>query len=454
MRAEWNARARQDARFYAAFARRNQTDEEFIASAADTLPTLEKEFRRLPGTQRALEIGCGPGRLMVPMSRHFAEIHGVDISEEMVALASDRLKNIPHAHVRVGSGSDLADFPDDFCDFVYSYTVFQHIPSRDVVLNYLRESRRVLRSGGILCCQLRGTPPLDTEMQRETETWTGCYFYAGEMFAFAEDHDFQLVAISGIDTQYMWTTWRKPGPPLNEEFSRLVLKDVTISSGSEHRVPNRGQDACVSLWIEGLPSHCHLGNLEVWFGEMRTQGCYLSPITETGGCQLNARVPPSIAPGTVLVGIKVLHSFRFSAPPEESDIVEGCTGETACATLGLRRGSVVEQAVPPARCPIEVYDLELTPSVVTITDAIEIGSKFRIETGGLKVTLEGIAEPHEVSFHLRGRIAEIVQVECKDPILSKYEYSFYLPHRTPKGPLDISIRVSGRDLPPARVEVV
>ena len=39
---------------------------------------------------RALEIGCGPGRLMKPLSRNFGEIHGVDVSDEMVRLARER----------------------------------------------------------------------------------------------------------------------------------------------------------------------------------------------------------------------------------------------------------------------------------------------------------------------------------------------------------------------------
>src|SRR5271170_6266165 len=68
MRSDWNRRAKEDAYFYAAFARRRQTDQEFFASAADTIPTLEKELSRLPESpvseRRALEIGCGPGRLM------------------------------------------------------------------------------------------------------------------------------------------------------------------------------------------------------------------------------------------------------------------------------------------------------------------------------------------------------------------------------------------------------
>ena len=177
MRADWNRRARKDAHFYVAFGRRSQDEQEFLAGAAEVMSALQPEFSRLPPSssdaRSALEIGCGRGRLMRPMSRQFGEIHGVDISDVMVRLACDQLKDIPHAHVHVTPDSSLGMFADNSFDFVYSYIVFQHIPNRDVVLNYLSEARRVLKTGGILRCQLRGTPPLDSEMERESTTWTG-----------------------------------------------------------------------------------------------------------------------------------------------------------------------------------------------------------------------------------------------------------------------------------------
>jgi ubiquinone/menaquinone biosynthesis C-methylase UbiE len=37
----------------------------------------------------------------------------------------------------------MAAFADESFDFVYSYAVFQHIPSRDVVMSILREAKRV-----------------------------------------------------------------------------------------------------------------------------------------------------------------------------------------------------------------------------------------------------------------------------------------------------------------------
>ena len=77
MRADWNERAREDAHYYVAFGRRDQDDSEFLSTAADVVRDLEGELKRMPAetprsSRRALEIGCGPGRLMRPMSRHFA----------------------------------------------------------------------------------------------------------------------------------------------------------------------------------------------------------------------------------------------------------------------------------------------------------------------------------------------------------------------------------------------
>ena len=87
----------------------SRSDADFFATATEVINVLESELRRVPPPQRsmwkALEIGCGPGRLMRPMSRHFAEIHGVDVSDEMIALARERLRDTPNAHPHVTDGA-------------------------------------------------------------------------------------------------------------------------------------------------------------------------------------------------------------------------------------------------------------------------------------------------------------------------------------------------------------
>src|SRR5580658_2587573 len=205
MRADWNERAREDAHYYAAFGRRDQDGSEFFAAAADLIRNLEDELKRFPqaippSSRRALEIGCGPGRLMRPMSRHFGEIHGVDVSDEMIAQARRNLQDIPNAHPHHTSGSDLSLFPADHFDFVYSYAVFQHIPSADVVFSYLRETVRVLKPGGIARLQINGLP----KSAKAYTTWEGVRIAGDEVRAFAHDQGVRLLSLTGVDTQYMW----------------------------------------------------------------------------------------------------------------------------------------------------------------------------------------------------------------------------------------------------------
>ena len=121
-----------------------------------------------------------------------------------------------NAHPHHSSGCDLALFPDEQFDFVYSYAVFQHIPSREVVFSYLREARRVLKPGGILRCQINGLPP----HAKQYDTWSGVRITPDEIRAFARDHDFQLLALEQIWTQYMWITCRKMPDGLEPAGSR------------------------------------------------------------------------------------------------------------------------------------------------------------------------------------------------------------------------------------------
>jgi SAM-dependent methyltransferase len=424
MREDWNRRAIQDANYYVAFAREKQPEEEFLSTAAEVVSRLESEFHRLPSapkeSRRALEIGCGPGRLLIPMSRHFGEIHGVDISDEMVAMARPKLARIPHAQAHVNSGSDLAIFGDSYFDFVYSWIVFQHIPDKDVVLNYLREAQRVLKPGGILACQVRGVSAIDTELKPGMETWTGCWFSESEIAAFASTQRFPLVALSGLGTQYTVTVFRKPvGLPPSAPPDRVLLKDVTAASSGDRRTPTRGRAAAVSLWIEGFPQDGDLAQFPVLFGDRVQTGCYLSLVSESGGCQLNATLPGGIAPGIVPVRLSY-------------------------------RGTPVSSA-----CQIEVFPAPpRNPKVLLVTDRVNILARNHIENDGIKITIEDLEDPAEVSFTVGGRKAGFVLVDCEDPITSTYIFGFPLPHKTKKGVNRLSVRIGDLELAPVQIDVV
>jgi len=103
---------------------------------------------------KALDFGCGVGRLTQALAAHFSEVHGVDISSSMVdranAFADGCAGNLRFFHLRAG---DLHAFPDFSYDFVYSHICLQHIPTT-YQHRYIRGFFRVLGQGGVAFFQV------------------------------------------------------------------------------------------------------------------------------------------------------------------------------------------------------------------------------------------------------------------------------------------------------------
>lgn len=94
-----------------------------------------------------LDLGCGIGRVMLPLSAHVKEIHGVDISPDMIRFAREYLNGIGNVHLYPVNGVDLKGFPAGKFDFVYSFITLQHIMSKRALVNNLFEIKRVLKYG-------------------------------------------------------------------------------------------------------------------------------------------------------------------------------------------------------------------------------------------------------------------------------------------------------------------
>ena len=107
----------------------------------------------VPPDASVLEIGCGTGRVMQHLAGACERLHGIDISEEMVAKGRGRLGHLPNVTLHVGNGYDLAAFETGSMDLVYSLFAFQHMP-KTIAYNYLAESARVLRPDGLLRFQV------------------------------------------------------------------------------------------------------------------------------------------------------------------------------------------------------------------------------------------------------------------------------------------------------------
>ena len=213
MREDWDARARENAFYYIASSRDDWTDEEFFASGEESVRVLAGEDLdaicrgKSPAKMRMLEIGCGAGRMTRAFSKIFGEVHGVDVSGEMVAKARRLLADRLNAFIHRNSGSDLRVLGDLKFDFVFSFIVFQHIPSKEVVENYIREAARRLKPGGVFKFQIQGAA---TAEGQEADTWVGVSFSPAEAQAIVERCGLGIDKTDGEGTQYFWLWCTKP----------------------------------------------------------------------------------------------------------------------------------------------------------------------------------------------------------------------------------------------------
>jgi SAM-dependent methyltransferase len=208
MQQDWDARARENARYYVATGKEDWTDEEFFASGERSVAEeIQTDMTNVcqgkdPAQMRVLEIGCGAGRVTRALSKLFGEVHGVDVSGEMIARAKQALADRPNAHVYQNNGTDLSVVSANLeFDFAFSSIVFQHIPSREVIENYVREVNRLLRPGALFKFQVQGDPSLTTDPE---DTWLGVPFSEQQAIEMAYRCGFEPRYRHGAGEQYFW----------------------------------------------------------------------------------------------------------------------------------------------------------------------------------------------------------------------------------------------------------
>ena len=103
------------------------------------------EFRLHAG-HTVLEVGCGTGCDLLQFAQHGASAFGIDITEEHLRLARERVagKAGLRYEVRHGDGREIP-FPDGAFDYVYSHGVIHH---SDEPKKIATEILRVLKPGG------------------------------------------------------------------------------------------------------------------------------------------------------------------------------------------------------------------------------------------------------------------------------------------------------------------
>jgi ubiquinone/menaquinone biosynthesis C-methylase UbiE len=95
---------------------------------------------------KVLDLGCGTGRLTIPLAERGYEVHGTDINSDVIDLARDRAqKGHVFAHFAVSRAEQLP-FNDGVFDVCIVDSVLEHVADWKRTLD---EVARVLKKGGI-----------------------------------------------------------------------------------------------------------------------------------------------------------------------------------------------------------------------------------------------------------------------------------------------------------------
>lgn len=132
------------------------TEKEFIESGVKDYQKYIVNDSFIKAFDTILEIGCGIGRLLDCMLRDalFNNIIGIDISGEMIQQARRRLADSPNLKLIETDGYNIP-LEDNSIDFVFSFLVFQHFKTKEMIESNFREVFRVLNKKGLFKVRVR-----------------------------------------------------------------------------------------------------------------------------------------------------------------------------------------------------------------------------------------------------------------------------------------------------------
>jgi SAM-dependent methyltransferase len=207
MRRDWDWRARENHRYYIVNSRIDWSDDDFFASGDGTvshyvLTDMGNVCQgKHPTDMRVLDFGCGAGRVTRALAKVFGEVHGVDISGEMLSFARNALGGVSNVQFHQSNGSDLDVLGDTLFDFAFAFSVFHHIPGKAAIAGCISEVGKHLRRGHLFKFEVQGDlrlqPPKD-------DTWLGTPLSETDVLEIAAEAGFEARYRIGAGNESYW----------------------------------------------------------------------------------------------------------------------------------------------------------------------------------------------------------------------------------------------------------
>lgn len=143
-----------------------------LERATREIITQLEQWKVIGRDKSVLDIGCGIGRIAAELGPRCRDVHGIDVSREMINIALRRCEPLANVHLLKTSGHDLREFVDHSFDTAIAVDTFPYLNQSGAALveSYFAEVARVLKPGGdfvILNYSYRGDDQADrADVQR------------------------------------------------------------------------------------------------------------------------------------------------------------------------------------------------------------------------------------------------------------------------------------------------
>jgi ubiquinone/menaquinone biosynthesis C-methylase UbiE len=114
----------------------------------DDLIIYLKNLNKQISHKKALDFGCGVGRLTKPLTNYFDKVYGIDISPTMIEMANEFFQG-DECEFILNEKDNLELFENNSIDFIYSNITLLHMEIK-YSKKYITEFLRILKPGGII----------------------------------------------------------------------------------------------------------------------------------------------------------------------------------------------------------------------------------------------------------------------------------------------------------------
>jgi len=143
--------------------------EEFFLTGIKTIKLIMESIESLGiniRRRRALDFGCGVGRLTQALAHYFDEVYGVDIAPSMIKLAKNYNHYGDKCKYYLNEKDNLELFSDNYFDFIITLLTLQHMEPR-YFKKYIKEFLRILAPNGLLIFQLPSEMPWQSSLKQK-----------------------------------------------------------------------------------------------------------------------------------------------------------------------------------------------------------------------------------------------------------------------------------------------